>query len=63
MSEDNMYDERMIKLTKAAYLMVKGSLAEDLNSKQELMEALQFAGILRIQYNLYFNDTRNMHDT
>ena len=43
MTED-MTDDRMSRLAKAAYLMVKGSLAEDISSKHELMEAMQFAG-------------------
>ena len=37
-------DDKMTKQFKAAYLMVKGSVAEDLQSRQELVEALQFAG-------------------
>ena len=42
MSEDK--DDRLSRISRAAYLMVKGSLAEDLVSIQELAEALQFAG-------------------
>ena len=37
-------DDKMTKQFRAAYLMVKGSVAEDLQSRQELVEALQFAG-------------------
>ena len=36
--------DKMTKQIRAAYLMVKGSVAEDLQSRQELVEALQFAG-------------------
>ena len=46
-------DDKMTKQFKAAYLMVKGSLAEDLQSRQELVEALQFAGnITELGYQL-----------
>ena len=41
-SEDK--EDRMSRIAKAAYLMVKGSLAEDLENIEELTEALQFAG-------------------
>ena len=37
-------EDKMSKQFRAAYLMVKGSVAEDLQSRQELVEALQFAG-------------------
>ena len=43
MTEDTN-DDRMARVSRAAYLMVKGSIAEDLESSQELTEALQFAG-------------------
>ena len=38
-------DDKMSKHFRAAYLMVKGSVAEDLQNREELIEALQFAGI------------------
>ena len=38
-------DDRMAQVSRAAYLMVKGSIAEDLVTREELTEALQFAGI------------------
>ena len=37
-------DDRMTQVSRAAYLMVKGSIAEDLVTREELTEALQFAG-------------------
>ena len=37
-------EDKVTKQFRAAYLMVKGSVAEDLQSRQELVEALQFAG-------------------
>ena len=43
-SEDS--DDRMSQVSRAAYLMVKGSIAEDLVTREELTEALQFAGKL-----------------
>ena len=33
---------------KAAYLMVKGSIGEDLLNKEEFIEALQYAGYCRL---------------
>ena len=36
------------KLSKAAYLMVKGSIAEDLAKKEEFIEALQYAGEFKL---------------
>ena len=39
-------DDRMTQVSRAAYLMVKGSIAEDLVTRDELTEALQFAGKL-----------------
>ena len=36
--------DKMTKHFRAAYLMVKGSVAEDLVSREELLEALQLAG-------------------
>jgi len=39
-----MTDDRCSKLTRAAFLMIKGSTADDITSKEELLEALQFAG-------------------
>ena len=36
--------DKTARLSKAAYLMVKGSIGEDLVKKEELIEALQFAG-------------------
>jgi len=36
--------DRVVRLSKAAYLMVKGSIGEDLVKKEELIEALQYAG-------------------
>jgi len=36
--------DRLARLSKAAYLMVKGSIGEDLVKKEELVEALQYAG-------------------
>ena len=39
-------DDRMTQVSRAAYLMVKGSIAEDLVTREELTEALQFAGKL-----------------
>ena len=42
MSENE--EDRHERLSRAAYLMVKGSTAEDLESEQELLEALQFVG-------------------
>ena len=37
-------DDRMAQVSRAAYLMVKGSIAKDLATREELTEALQFAG-------------------
>jgi len=36
--------DRLVRLSKAAYLMVKGSIGEDLVKREELIEALQYAG-------------------
>ena len=36
--------DRVVRLSKAAYLMVKGSIGEDLVKKEEFIEALQYAG-------------------
>ena len=36
--------EYMGRVARSAYLMVKGSVAEDLVTKEELLEALQCAG-------------------
>ena len=41
-------DDRMTQVSRAAYLMVKGSIAEDLVTREELTEALQFAGTYRV---------------
>ena len=43
-SEDSDDNDRMTQVSRAAYLMVKGSIAEDLVTREELTEALQFAG-------------------
>ena len=45
-SEDSDDNDRMTQVSRAAYLMVKGSIAEDLVTSEELTEALQFAGTL-----------------
>ena len=46
-------DDRMGQLTRSSYLMVKGSVAEDLVTREELTEALQFAGIANEFYLLF----------
>ena len=45
-------DDRMTQVSRAAYLMVKGSIAEDLVTRDELTEALQFAGMYVCQSNM-----------
>ena len=49
-------DDKMSKHFRAAYLMVKGSVAEDLQNREELIEALQFAGIWNIKLKMYCRD-------
>ena len=44
MTSDDSHDDRLARISRAAFLMVKGSIAEDLESRHELTEALQFAG-------------------
>ena len=44
-----MTDDRCSKLTRAAFLMIKGSTADDITSKEELLEALQFAGLFQLR--------------
>ena len=46
-------DDRMTQVSRAAYLMVKGSIAEDLVTREELTEALQFAGTYIFIYHKY----------
>ena len=49
-SEDLDDNDRMTQVSRAAYLMVKGSIAEDLVTREELTEALQFAGTYLFGY-------------
>ena len=42
--------DRVGRLSKAAYLMVKGSIGEDLVKKEEFIEALQYAGIFELLF-------------
>ena len=54
-SEDS--DDRMTQVSRAAYLMVKGSIAEDLVTREELTEALQFAGTHRLKNSIITDKT------
>ena len=47
--------DHMGRVARSAYLMVKGSVAEDLVTREELLEALQCAGECRLQARISLN--------
>ena len=57
-----MTDDRCSKLTRAAFLMIKGSTADDITNKEELLEALQFAGLLSTFYLLLSYNPIHLYD-
>lgn len=55
--------DRVVRLSKAAYLMVKGSIGEDLVKKEEFIEALQYAGFNPTQRSIgrhWIDSTRRL---